>query len=336
MIAVSKYADGLPLYRQEAIYARDRVELDRSLMAQWMGRLGFELEPLADYVLLHASSRASASSPTRRRCRRWRPAPARRRKPVYGPMREMIGPLAAAVRRWSPTASRTAAPATALRGISTGYRGILQVDGYAAYHRLARPDRGERRSLLACCWAHLRRSFTSCTLRQLQPATATVERMAQLWLVEESPRDNARRQSARAAIRRPDRRRTVCALGKGAAAHLGQIQTRRSHPLRHERRAASSASLTTAGSKSTPISSSGPSARRPLRARTPSSPAATAGPDLGHHGNACDHGENERRRSLRLAQPDPRTHRERLAERDIERSCPGITPPERPRLDAYQ
>ena len=52
MIAVSKYADGLPLYRQEAIYARDRVELDRSLMAQWMGRLGFELELLSEHVLL--------------------------------------------------------------------------------------------------------------------------------------------------------------------------------------------------------------------------------------------------------------------------------------------
>jgi transposase len=31
-IAVSKYADGLPLYRQEAIYARDQVELDRGRM----------------------------------------------------------------------------------------------------------------------------------------------------------------------------------------------------------------------------------------------------------------------------------------------------------------
>ncbi|MGY4157943.1 transposase [Bradyrhizobium sp. USDA 4461] len=49
-IAVAKYADGLPLYRQEAIYARDHVELDRQLMAQWMGKLGFELEILADYI----------------------------------------------------------------------------------------------------------------------------------------------------------------------------------------------------------------------------------------------------------------------------------------------
>ena len=51
MIAVSKYADGLPLYRQEGIYARDGVELDRSQMAQWMGIVGFEFEPLAEHVL---------------------------------------------------------------------------------------------------------------------------------------------------------------------------------------------------------------------------------------------------------------------------------------------
>src|SRR5690606_36512002 len=50
-IAVAKYADGLPLYRQEAIYARDRVELNRTQMAQWMGKVGFELEPLAEHIL---------------------------------------------------------------------------------------------------------------------------------------------------------------------------------------------------------------------------------------------------------------------------------------------
>ena len=51
-VAVSKYADGLPLYRQEAIYARDGVELSRSLMAQWMGSVGFHFEPLAAHVLV--------------------------------------------------------------------------------------------------------------------------------------------------------------------------------------------------------------------------------------------------------------------------------------------
>lgn len=97
-IAVSKYADGLPLYRQEAMYARDKVELDRKLMAQWMGKLGFELEILADYptTSLMRSRRGSGSSPTRPPCRRSLPAPDRRRQPIYGPMPGMTDHLAAA------------------------------------------------------------------------------------------------------------------------------------------------------------------------------------------------------------------------------------------------
>jgi transposase len=38
-IAVSKYADGLPLYRQQAIYARDQVELDRDGVVDGQGWL---------------------------------------------------------------------------------------------------------------------------------------------------------------------------------------------------------------------------------------------------------------------------------------------------------
>lgn len=48
---LSKYGDGLPLYRQEAIYLRDSVEVSRNLMAQCMGHLGFELQICADYIL---------------------------------------------------------------------------------------------------------------------------------------------------------------------------------------------------------------------------------------------------------------------------------------------
>jgi transposase len=63
-IAVAKYTDGLSLYRREAIYARDGVDLDRSLMAQWMGKVGFELQPLADYVL--EEDQAGRTDPSRR------------------------------------------------------------------------------------------------------------------------------------------------------------------------------------------------------------------------------------------------------------------------------
>ena len=54
-IAISKYCDGLPLYRQSGILAREGVEIDRTTMAEWMGHVAWWLRPLAalisDYVM---------------------------------------------------------------------------------------------------------------------------------------------------------------------------------------------------------------------------------------------------------------------------------------------
>ena len=53
-VLVGKYLDHLPLYRLEQIAARDEVMLSRSTMAlghpvaQWVGRIGVALQPLAD------------------------------------------------------------------------------------------------------------------------------------------------------------------------------------------------------------------------------------------------------------------------------------------------
>ncbi len=45
---MAKYADHLPLYRQEAIYARAGVALSRSTLAQWVGACGVQLQPLVE------------------------------------------------------------------------------------------------------------------------------------------------------------------------------------------------------------------------------------------------------------------------------------------------
>lgn len=42
-VLVSKYADHLPLYRQAQIFARQGVSLDRSTLADWVGRAAFLL-----------------------------------------------------------------------------------------------------------------------------------------------------------------------------------------------------------------------------------------------------------------------------------------------------
>lgn len=47
-VAIAKYVDHLPLYRQEAIYARSEISLSRTTLAEWIGAVGVALQPLAD------------------------------------------------------------------------------------------------------------------------------------------------------------------------------------------------------------------------------------------------------------------------------------------------
>jgi len=57
-VLVAKYCDHLPLYRQSAIYARSGVELERSTLADWVGRATFLLQPLAEAIAQHARAGA--------------------------------------------------------------------------------------------------------------------------------------------------------------------------------------------------------------------------------------------------------------------------------------
>jgi len=58
-VLVSKYADHLPLYRQSQIYAREGVDLDRSTMADWVGKSTALLEPLAEAIALRVKDGTS-------------------------------------------------------------------------------------------------------------------------------------------------------------------------------------------------------------------------------------------------------------------------------------
>ena len=205
-VAVSKYADGLPLYRQEGIYARDGVEISRNTMANWMGHVGFHLAPLADRILalIKEGERVYADETT---------------LPTLSPG---SGKTKTA---WLWTYARddrtfggTAPPMVAYRfedsrgGESVerhlaGYGGLLQVDGWGAYNRLAEAKRAGGPLTLAACWAHLRRKFYELHVAGVSHvASETIERMTQLWAVEESIRGKepetrrAARQEQSAAI----------------------------------------------------------------------------------------------------------------------------------------
>jgi transposase len=52
-VLVSKYGDHVPLFRQSQIYKREGVDLDRSILAGWVGKSTTLLEPLADALKKH-------------------------------------------------------------------------------------------------------------------------------------------------------------------------------------------------------------------------------------------------------------------------------------------
>lgn len=47
-VLVAKFADHLPLYRQEAIFGRSGVAIPRSTLGAWVGSCGVQLQPLVD------------------------------------------------------------------------------------------------------------------------------------------------------------------------------------------------------------------------------------------------------------------------------------------------
>jgi transposase len=205
-VLVSKYADHLPLYRQAQIYARQGVNLDRSTLADWVGRAAFLLRPVHQRLLdrLKTSSKLFADETT---------------APVLDPGRgrTKTGQLFAYARDdrpWGGTdppgvAFVYAPDRTAAQPIAhlAGFRGVLQVDGYAGYKVLA--EKSPVR--LAFCWSHVRRPFYE--LAQSGPAPIAAEaltRIAALYRIEDDIR--GRSSEERRAVRQERSRPLVEAL----------------------------------------------------------------------------------------------------------------------------
>ncbi len=157
-VLVAKYADHCPLYRQAQIYARSGLELDRSTLASWVGKAAFHLKPLVERMaeLLKGSEQLFMDETT---------------APVLDPGRGKtktgyLWALARDQRGWGgtdpPGVVYFYAPGRGgehAEAFLKGFSGTLQVDGYAAYKRLAKPDREEGPLRLAFCWAHVRRKL---------------------------------------------------------------------------------------------------------------------------------------------------------------------------------
>jgi transposase len=219
-VLVSKFCDSLPLYRQSKMLERQGIILDRSTLSKWVGRACWWLTPLYDLMLATALSSPKLFAddttlpvldPGRGRTktgRLWCYAVDDR--PWRGPGHPIAAYVYSEDRKGAHPAEHLAA-----------FRGVLQVDGYAGFKRLAgvRPDASVS---LAFCWAHARRKFYDFFISTKSPLAAEVlKRIRNLYEIEAEIRGHPA--AHRRRVRQERSRPIVDALHVWLEDHVGRV-----------------------------------------------------------------------------------------------------------------
>ena len=183
-VLVSKYADHLPLYRQSQIFERDGVDLERSTLADWVGKSTALLEPLADAIGRHVMDAAAIFADD---------TPVGVQAPGTG--KTKTGRVWAYVRDERPWDGK-AQPAAWYRFTPdrkgkwpkdhlAGFEGWMHADGYAGFNELYRQGLVHE----VACMAHVRRKFFDIDAAQGSAIAAeALQRIAKLYQVEDEAR----------------------------------------------------------------------------------------------------------------------------------------------------
>lgn len=178
-IAVSKYVDGLPLYRQEKIFERYGIELSRSTMGHWLVRISQEhLQSMinmmeedllgSDYlncdettvqVLKEDGKKATTKS--------------------YMWVRSRASPKPIILFEYDRSRSKEVA-----KRLLEGFKGYLQVDGYAGYNAVC----DQAGVIRVGCMSHCRRKFFEVykSSKKKGKAGKALKFIKKLYKIEES------------------------------------------------------------------------------------------------------------------------------------------------------
>lgn len=187
-VAISKFLDHLPLYRQASIYAREGVQLSRSTLADWVGQVSWLLQPLVEKIEHHVLTSVKLHADDT-------PVPVL----APGTGKTTTGRLWIYLRdnrRWSPSDKPAALykyspdrkgerPQRHLER----FAGFLQADAYAGFARLYVPDREPGTITPVACWAHARRKLEE--VHKAAPNVMTAQGLKLIQLLYDVERDIA-------------------------------------------------------------------------------------------------------------------------------------------------
>ncbi len=175
-VLVGKYADHLPLHRQETIYRREGVHLDKATMCDWVDRSADLLRPVVAALrrAVLAGPVAHADETPILYLRHGERGSFRGWLWVYTNLHGEV------FYDFSRTRSRQWPDA-----VLAEYRGYLVVDGFTGYDAVAARDG----VVYVGCWAHARRKFHDALKTDPQPAAVILKAIGEMYKVEQQARD---------------------------------------------------------------------------------------------------------------------------------------------------
>jgi transposase len=207
-VLVAKYADHLPLYRQEAIFARAGMALARSTLSSWAGQCGVRLQPLVDALKDHVLQCAVVHADETPVAMLAPGTGKTHRAYLWAYAAGAFESLRAVVYDFTP--SRSGEHARRFLGRmadgqgnsaeNKGWRGSLVCDDYSGYKALFAQGVIE-----AGCMAHARRKFIELhEANKSTIAAAAIDLMGQLYGIERelktlTPDERLRQRQQRAA-----------------------------------------------------------------------------------------------------------------------------------------
>jgi len=185
-VAVSKYADALPLYRQAQMFKRLGIKLDRTNLANWMIACGTLIQPIINLLQdrLHEQSVVHMDeTPLQVLNEPNKTAQSQSYMWVQASAYASTHPVV--LFHYAPTRSQTV-PIARL----ADYRGALMVDGYEGYRGVCTQNSLTRLG----CWAHARRKFIEAQRAQPQGKTGRADQalafIQKLYALERKIKDD--------------------------------------------------------------------------------------------------------------------------------------------------
>jgi transposase len=148
-IAVAKYVDALPLYRQEAIFKRIGLDLSRQTMARWMIQVGEKIAPLIT-LLREEMLKAHYLHMDETMVQVLKEDGKKAETKSYMWVQATSGVRPMILYHYAKNRSGSNA-----EELLEGFHGALQVDGYDGYAAAIKNNQ----ILRLGCWAHARRKF---------------------------------------------------------------------------------------------------------------------------------------------------------------------------------